>query len=82
MVIGGGGPTSDNTYNSGTANVTTFTQIRVGVAFDGIAAGTKPLPDASEPAAWSAKTDSSDAYGVAYFAVNPGPPPAARRRSP
>jgi len=75
MVIGGGGTDKrDNTYST-TANVTTFTQIRVGVAFDGIAAGTKPISDASEPAAWSAKTDTTDAYGVAYFSVNPGTSP-------
>ena len=72
MVLGGGGTNKrDNAYNSGTANVTTFTQIRVGTAFDGIAAGTKPLSDASEPCTWSAKTDTSDAYGIAYFSVDP-----------
>ncbi len=73
MVIGGGGTNKrDNTYLSGTANVTTFTQIRVGTAFDGIAAGTKPLPDASEPCSWSAVKDTTDAYGIALFSVNPG----------
>ena len=73
MVLGGGGTNKrDNTYNSGTANVTTFTQIRVGTAFDGIAAGTKPLPDASEPCNWSANKDTTDAYGIALFSVNPG----------
>jgi alkaline phosphatase D len=73
MVLGGGGTNKrDNTYNSGTANVTTFTQIRVGTAFDGIAAGTKPLPDASEPCSWSANKDTTDAYGIALFSVDPG----------
>ena len=74
MVLGGGGTNKiDNTYNSGTANVTTFTQIRVGGASpdNAIAAGTKPLPDATEPCTWSAKTDTGDAYGIAYFSVNP-----------
>jgi hypothetical protein len=74
MVLGGGGTDKrDNTYNSGTANVTTFTQIRVGQASPdaSIAAGTKPLPDATEPCTWSAKTDTGDAYGIAYFSVNP-----------
>ena len=67
------GPTSATTpTTSGTANVTTFTQIRVGTAFDGIAAGTKPLPDASEPCSWSANKDTTDAYGIALFCVNPG----------
>ena len=77
LVLGGGGTNKrDNTYNSGTANVTTFTQIRVGQASpDGkIAAGTKPLPDASEPCTWSAKTDTGDAYGIALFNVDPGQP--------
>jgi alkaline phosphatase D len=64
LVLGGGGTNKrDNTYGADVANVTTFTQIRT---------GTKPSPDATEPAAWSAKTDPSDAYGVAYFAVDPG----------
>ncbi len=73
MVLGGGGTNKrDNTYNNATANVTTFTQIRVGTPFDGIAAGTKPLSDASEPCTWSANKDSGDAYGVALFSVDPG----------
>jgi len=72
-VLGGGGTNKlDNVHNSGTANDTTFTQIRVGTAFDGIAAGTKPLPDASEPCAWSANKDTTDTYGIALFSVNPG----------
>jgi Purple acid Phosphatase, N-terminal domain/Calcineurin-like phosphoesterase len=73
MVLGGGGTNKrDNAYNSGTANVTTFTQIRVGTAFDGIAAGTKPLSDASEPCTWSANKDTTDAYGIALFSIDPG----------
>ena len=64
LTLGGGGTNKrDNTYGS-VANVTTFTQIRTG--------STKPGPDATEPAAWSAMTDPTDAYGVAYFAVDPG----------
>ena len=64
MVLGGGGTNKrDNVYGAKVANVTTFTQIRVGA---------KPGPDASEPAAWSAATDPADAYGVAYFEVDPG----------
>ncbi len=75
MVLGGGGTNKrDNVFNSGTANVTTFTQIRVGTAFDTIAAGTKPIPDASEPCAWSANKDTADAYGIALFNVDPGSP--------
>jgi hypothetical protein len=66
MVLGGGGTNKrDNAYGSDIANVTTFTQIRT---------GTKPGPDATEPAPWSAKTDTADAYGIAYFAVDPGQP--------
>jgi alkaline phosphatase D len=80
MVLGGGGTDKrDNTYLSGTANVTTFTQIRVGAVLGSsgdpngtIAAGTKPLPDASEPCNWSAVKDTTDAYGIALFSVNPG----------
>jgi hypothetical protein len=80
MVLGGGGTDKrDNTYLSGTANVTTFTQIRVGAVLGSasdpngtIAAGTKPLPDASEPCSWSAVKDTTDAYGIALFSVNPG----------
>jgi alkaline phosphatase D len=65
MVLGGGGTNKrDNTYAT-TANVTTFTQIRTGA---------KPAPDATEPATWSAMTDATDAYGIAYFAVDPGQP--------
>jgi hypothetical protein len=64
MVLGGGGTNKrDNVYGAKVANVTTFTQIRVGA---------KPAPDATEPAAWSAATDPADAYGVAYFEVDPG----------
>jgi alkaline phosphatase D len=78
MVLGGGGTNKrDNTYNSGTANVTTFTQIRVGQAYTApsestIGAGNKPLPDASEPCSWSANKDTGDAYGIALFSVDPG----------
>ncbi len=75
MVIGGGGTNKRPAPYSTTANVTTFTQIRVGVPFDGIAAGTKPVSDASEPAAGAALTDTNGAYGVAYFSVNPGTSP-------
>ncbi|HUC26991.1 MAG TPA: metallophosphoesterase family protein [Streptosporangiaceae bacterium] len=66
MVLGGGGTNKrDNVYGAKVANATTFTQIRTGA---------KPTPDATEPAAWSAMTDPSDAYGVAYFQVDPGKP--------
>jgi hypothetical protein len=66
LVLGGGGTNKrDNTYGAKVANVTTFTQVRVGA---------KPAPDATEPAAWSAATDPADAYGMAYFAVDPGKP--------
>ncbi len=65
MTLGGGGTNKrDNAYGADIANVTTFTQIRTG--------STKPTADATEPAAWSAKTDTSDAYGIAYFSVDPG----------
>ena len=68
LTLGGGGTNKrDNTYGAEVANVTTFTQIRTG--------STKPAPDATEPAAWSAKTDTTDAYGVAYFSVDPGSVP-------
>ncbi len=64
MVLGGGGTNKrDNVYGAKVANVTTFTQIRTGA---------KPAPDSTEPAAWSAMTDPADAYGVAYFQVDPG----------
>jgi len=66
MVLGGGGTNKrDNVYGAKVANATTFTQIRTGA---------KPGPDATEPAAWSAMTDPADAYGVAYFQVDPGKP--------
>jgi hypothetical protein len=65
LTLGGGGTNKrDNVYGADVANVTTFTQIRTG--------STKPAADATEPAAWSARTDGTDAYGVAYFAVDPG----------
>jgi Purple acid Phosphatase, N-terminal domain/Calcineurin-like phosphoesterase len=65
MVLGGGGTNKrDNAYGSNIANVTTFTQIRTG--------STKPGADSTEPAAWSAMRDTTDAYGVALFSVNPG----------
>jgi hypothetical protein len=64
MVLGGGGTNKqDNAYGTDIANVTTFTQIRTGA---------KPVSDATEPAAWSAMTNGNDAYGVAYFEVDPG----------
>jgi hypothetical protein len=64
MVLGGGGTDKrDNVYGAKIANTTTFTQIRTGA---------KPTADATEPAAWSAMTDPVDAYGVAYFQVDPG----------
>jgi len=67
LTLGGGGTNKrDNTYGGTTANVTTFTQIRT---------GTKPTPDATEPCAWSAAQDKTDAYGIAYFLVNPGTTP-------
>jgi alkaline phosphatase D len=80
MVLGGGGTNKrDNTYLSGTANVTTFAQIRVGAVLGSasdpngtIAAGSKPLSDATEPCAWSAAKDTTDAYGIALFSVDPG----------
>jgi alkaline phosphatase D len=66
MVLGGGGTNKrDNAYAT-KANVTTFTQIRTG--------STKPTPDATEPATWSAMTDTADAYGIALFQVDPGQP--------
>jgi alkaline phosphatase D len=65
LTLGGGGTNKrDNVYGADVAGVTTFTQIRTG--------STKPGPDATEPANWSAKTDTADAYGIAYFAVDPG----------
>jgi hypothetical protein len=65
MVLGGGGTNKrDNVYGAKVANATTFTQIRTG--------STKPAADATEPANWSAMTDPADAYGIAYFAVDPG----------
>jgi hypothetical protein len=68
MVLGGGGTDKrDNVYGAKIANATTFTQIRTGA---------KPTADATEPAAWSAMTDPVDAYGVAYFRVDPGEPGA------
>jgi alkaline phosphatase D len=66
LVLGGGGTNKrDNAYAS-TANVTTFTQVRTG--------STKPGPDATEAATWSAITDTVDAYGIAQFQVDPGQP--------
>jgi hypothetical protein len=95
MVLGGGGTNKpDNDYGgynstgalvTGRANVTTFTQIRVGEAVGGAKAGTKPLPDASELCNWSAiqgtgdissptntTSDGNNSYGIAAFAVDPG----------
>ncbi|HUB71657.1 MAG TPA: metallophosphoesterase family protein [Acidimicrobiales bacterium] len=97
LVLGGGGTNKpDNDYGaynssgalvSGRANVTTFTQIRVGSAVGGAKAGTKPLPDSSEPNSWSAvqgtgdissptntTSDGNNSYGIAYFSVDPGEP--------
>jgi purple acid phosphatase-like protein/calcineurin-like phosphoesterase family protein len=66
LVLGGGGTNKrDNVYGAKVANVTSFTQIRTGA---------KPTPDATEPANWSAMTDPADAYGIAYFQVDPGTP--------
>jgi alkaline phosphatase D len=104
LVLGGGGTDKpDNVYGgynssgnlvSGLANVTTFTQIRVGLQYPTsgtatIAAGTKPLPDASEPNAWSCIRDSystvttgnstgTNSYGIAYFNVDPGTTPGGQ----
>jgi hypothetical protein len=67
LVLGGGGTNKrDNSYGSDVANVTTFTQIRTG--------STKPAPDSTEPATWSAKTDpgTTGPYGIALFQVTPG----------
>jgi hypothetical protein len=95
MVLGGGGTNKpDNDYGgysssgvlqANTANVTTFTPIRVGGAVGSAKAGTKPLPDSAEPNAWSAvqgtgdistptntTSDGNDSYGIAYFSVDPG----------
>ncbi len=76
MTIGGGGTNKpDNAYETnGTAQVTTFTQVRTGAKATGqtTTAGTKPTPDAIESQSWSAVTDTTDAYGVGYFSVNPG----------
>jgi hypothetical protein len=73
LTLGGGGTnTQDNVYGTNVAKINSFTQIRVGQAVGANAAGTKPVADASEPAAWSAKTDPTDSYGIAYFSVDPG----------
>jgi Purple acid Phosphatase, N-terminal domain/Calcineurin-like phosphoesterase len=73
LTLGGGGTnTQDNAYGAGVAKLSTFTQVRVGAAVGANAAGTKQVADASEPAAWSAKTDTTDSYGIAYFSVDPG----------
>ncbi len=109
LVLGGGGTnkpdnifggynssgalTSDPTSGEGLANVTTFTQIRVGLQYPTtgtatIAPGTKPVPDASEPNAWSYIRDSyattsstsngTNSYGIAYFNVDPGTTPGGQ----
>jgi alkaline phosphatase D len=76
MTLGGGGTNKrDNTYGADVANVNSFTQVRNGGAVGTIAGGTKPVADASEPANWSAIRDTTDAYGVALFSVNPGTTP-------
>ncbi len=96
LVLGGGGTNHpDNDYEgynpstgalvSGLANVATFAQVRVGMPVGSVAKGTKPLPDASEPNAWSAlrgvsdsptstanPSDGVNSYGIAYFYVDPG----------
>ena len=73
MVLGGGGPTSATTPTT-TAPPTSRPSPRSGWVGrpDAIAAGTKPLPDASEPCSWSANKDTTDAYGIALFSVDPG----------
>jgi hypothetical protein len=40
-----------------------------------VAAANKGLPDTWEPAVWSAVTDTTDAYGIASFSVDPGNTP-------
>ncbi len=75
LTLGGGGTDKrDNVYEMGIALVTTFTQIRSGAAVGSLGAGVKPVPDANEPSTWSAMTDAAQAYGVAYFSVDPGQP--------
>jgi alkaline phosphatase D len=104
LVLGGGGTNKpDNIYGgynssgnfvAGLANVTTFTQGRVGLQYPTtgsavIAAGAKPLPDANEPNDWSCRVDNyttsatgssngTDSYGIAYFSVNPGTTPGGQ----
>jgi alkaline phosphatase D len=79
LVLGGGGTNKpDNTYDlyippggaSGKwAGVNTYTNPKI------VAAAQKGLPDTAEPAVWSAKTDPTDAYGIAEFTVDPGTTP-------
>jgi alkaline phosphatase D len=79
LVLGGGGTNKpDNTYGlygSTTivggrsvppAGVNTYTNPKV------VAAANKGVPDTWEPAVWSAMTDTTDAYGIALFSVDPG----------
>lgn len=82
LVLGGGGTNKpDNTYGlygSTTtvggrsvppAGVNTYTNPKI------VAASNKGLPDTWEPAVWSAKTDTGDAYGIALFTLDPGDTP-------
>ncbi|MGD0313246.1 MAG: metallophosphoesterase family protein [Acidimicrobiales bacterium] len=82
LVLGGGGTNKpDNTYglygNSTIvdgrtvppAGVNTYTNPKV------TALSQKGLPDTWEPAVWSAKTDTTDAYGIAQFILDPGTTP-------
>jgi hypothetical protein len=79
LVLGGGGTNAiDNVYQptdgapANTAGVHTFTIRKTGTSGTSI----KPLPDAFEPAVWSAQTDpGSSPYGIALFDVNPGDTP-------
>jgi hypothetical protein len=82
LVLGGGGTDKpDNTYGGygstitvdgrsvHAAGVNTYTNPKI------VAAANKGLPDTWEPAVWSAMTDTTDAYGIASFSVDPGSTP-------
>jgi hypothetical protein len=82
LILGGGGTNKpDNTYGGygpsttlngrsiHAAGVNTYTNPKI------LAAANKGLPDTWEPAVWSAMTDTTDAYGIASFTVNPGTTP-------
>jgi hypothetical protein len=82
LILGGGGTNKpDNSYGGygltttiggqsvHAAGVNTYTNPKI------VAAANKGLPDTWEPAVWSAKTDTTNAYGIAAFAVNPGTAP-------